>query len=268
MTGPVHEPSTLHSAFRCETGAVRERNEDACLAFDGAAGGHFGMPVFGLYVVADGMGGHTSGHIASSAATRAFSEFVVSHIYLPLLRDKPLPPDAEMLELLERAVIAAHEAVYRPEPDEDGGSTLTAAVISGRHCYIAHVGDSRAYLYTAGEMTALTTDHSLARRLQDQGRLSAEDVPYYQYRNVLLQALGQEVALEIDTFALELPLAGALLLCSDGLCGYVPEAAIVAVLASDDPPQMQADRLYEAAMGAGGIDNITAVVVQYAGYTG
>lgn len=257
----------IESGYRCESGAVRERNEDACLLFTAEFGGHFGLRPLGLYAVADGMGGEREGHVASNAAVRAFGEFVLSNLYFPLLRQRPLR-EADMLDVLERAVFAAHDAVTQdngslPGPGRSGGTTLTAGLIFGRRLYIAHVGDSRAYLLAGGELRPLTEDHSLVRRLQETGRLSAEEAPHFQYRNVLLQALGQDGALTADTFALDLPDQGRLLVCSDGLCGIVPADELGAALGAEATPQQAADRLYELAMSAGGHDNISAVVVSF-----
>lgn len=256
--------SRFESAYRCEVGAVRERNEDACLTVTTRFGGHFDFQPLGVYVVADGMGGQSNGHIASSTAARAFVEYILANVYFPLLRGKPEPDENGLLDLMDEAVLTAHEAVYRPEPEKNGGTTLTAVVVLGRRLFVAHVGDSRAYLQENGELRALTKDHSLVRRLQDQGRLTEEDAQTYQYRNVLLQALGQEVALNTDTFALDLPPSGKLLLCTDGLCGFVSEAEIATILNEDGTIQEMADRLYEAAMEKGGEDNITAVVIRFA----
>jgi PPM family protein phosphatase len=258
----------IESGHRCENGAARERNEDACLTLTAEFGGHFGLRPMGLFIVADGMGGRREGHIASNAATRAFAEFVLSQLYFPLLRGRPEPKEADLLDVMERGVFAAHDAVFRPEPDSsgggNGGTTLTAALILGRRLAIAHVGDSRAYLLGGDELRPLTEDHSLVRRLQETGRLSPEDAQSFQYRNVLLQALGQEGALTADTYSVDLPARGVLLLCSDGLCGQVPQEEMAVVLHGHDTAQTMADRLYEAAMAAGGHDNITAVVVRFA----
>lgn len=256
--------SILEAGYRCETGAVRDRNEDSCVAITARFGGHFELEPVGLYLVADGMGGHTEGHIASSAASRAFVEFFLSRLYLPLLDGRPRPDEATLVEILEEGVLAAHEAVYRPEPEQNGGSTLTAALVLGRRLYVVHVGDSRAYLDGDGHLRQLTQDHSLVRRLQDQGRLSSEEAQEYQYRNVLLQALGQEVALTVDSCVVDLPASGCLLLCSDGLSGFVSHEAIAGILDRGESPQVLADHLFEAAMDAGGQDNITAIVVRFA----
>ncbi len=153
--------------------------------------------------------------------------------------------------------------MLRPEPTENGGTTLTAGLLFGPRLYVAHVGDSRAYLLAGDELRPLTEDHSLVRRLQETGRLSPEAAQNFQYRNVLLQALGQDGALTADTFALDLPPAGKLLLCSDGLSGLLSPEEMTTVLRCGEPAQSLADRLYDAAMTAGGHDNITALVVDF-----
>ena len=140
---------------------------------------------------------------------------------------------------------------------------MFAGLSLGRRRFLAHVGDSRAYLLVDVELRPLTEDHSLVRRLQEAGRLSEEDAQHFQYRNVLLQAVGQNSALTADTFSLDLPDMGKLLLCSDGLCGLVSLEEIAGIMLGPDNPQAIADRLYEAAMVAGGHDNITAVVVDF-----
>jgi protein phosphatase len=268
----VHPTPIIQSGFRCENGATRERNEDSCLTFTAGFGGHFSLRPLGLYLVADGMGGQREGHVASNAAARTFAEYVLSHLYIPLLRQRPEPRESDLLDTLERGVFTAHDAVVGngealPDPGglaaDSGGTTLTAGLILGSRLYVAHVGDSRAYLLSEDELRPLTEDHSLVHRLQETGRLSAEDAQTFQYRNVLLQALGQEGALTADTFSLDLPRRGKLLLCSDGLCGLVSPQEMAAILLHDDHPQSQADQLYEAAMTAGGHDNITAIVVAF-----
>lgn len=258
----------IESGFRCENGAERERNEDACLVLTTEFSGHFPLRTLGLYVVADGMGGEREGHVASNAATRTFAESVLTNLYFPMLRQHPTPRETDVIDTLERAVFTAHDAIAQPDPGAtpggNGGTTLTAGLILGRQLYIAHVGDSRAYLLAGGELRPLTEDHSLVRRLQETGRLSAEDAQTFQYRNVLLQALGQDGALTADTFSLPMPDSGKLLLCSDGLCGLVSLEEMAGLMLAPLAAQQTADRLYEAAMAAGGYDNITAIVVDFA----
>lgn len=254
----------LRSAQRCEVGAVRERNEDACIAFLAEFGGRFSLQPVGLFLVADGMGGHVDGHLASHSASRRAAQYVLEHLCLPVLGGDELPSDDEVLTLIEAAVQAAHATVHDPDPLHDAGTTLTMALVLGQKVFLAHVGDSRAYwLVGDGRFEALTSDHSLVQRLQDVGKLTAEEAQNYQYRNILLRALGQEEDLEIDTAVYPLPPQGKLLLCSDGLCGLVGDDALHEIVAQNLTTEAIAAQLYEAAMKAGGYDNITAVVVEF-----
>ncbi|MFQ5435164.1 MAG: PP2C family protein-serine/threonine phosphatase, partial [Anaerolineae bacterium] len=175
-------------AARCNLGAIRDRNEDSCLVYTSKVGGHFTMMPFGLYIVADGMGGHANGHIASKTASRMMARNVINKIYMPLLEDKP--NSTPIQEVMADAVRMANTAVYEID-ESDSGTTLTTALILGRRLHVAHVGDSRIYLMTEGELEAVTEDHSLVHRLQEVGQLTAEEATIFQYRHVLLRALGQ-----------------------------------------------------------------------------
>jgi protein phosphatase len=253
----------IHVAKRCEVGAIRERNEDSCLVFTSDTGGSFPLMPFGLYIVADGMGGHQNGHIASKTASRLVARKIINKIYIPLLQEDDSPIQSPIQEVMTEAVKSAHQAIYNPDPDQDGGTTLTAALILGRRLYIAHVGDTRVYMKTGDKFEMLTTDHSLVQRLQDVGQLTAEEATFYQYRHILLRALGQGEEVEVDTYMRLLPKSGILLLCTDGLCGMVPDNEMKNILDQDVSLEQTADNLLEAAMTAGGYDNITAILVQF-----
>ncbi len=255
----------IQVAKRCHVGAIRERNEDSCLVFMSETGGHFPLMPFGLYIVADGMGGHQNGHLASKSASRMVAGNIINKIYMPLLREDGNPIQAPIQEVMTEAVQAAHHAIYNPDPEEDGGTTLTSALILGRRLYIAHVGDTRVYLKTDDTFEMLTTDHSLVQRLQEVGQLTAEEATFYQYRHILLRALGQgeEEDIEVDTYMRRLPESGILLLCTDGLSGMVTDDAMQEILNQDIPLDQKANDLFEAAMAAGGYDNITAILVQF-----
>lgn len=257
-----NEGPIMRVATRCDLGAVRERNDDSCLVFASEAGGHFPMLPFGLYIVADGMGGHANGHIASKVASRVAARHVLNKIYIPLLQSESAPTHP-IQEVIVDAVQAANTAVYQQDPDSDSGTTLTVALVLGRRLHVAHVGDTRLYLLADGEFKPITTDHSLVQRLQDVGQLTAEQATIYGYRHVLLRAIGQEEDVEIDTFMRLLPKKGKLLLCSDGLCGLVSDEEMQAILEQDISLEQMVDELYNAAMSAGGYDNITAVLVEF-----
>ncbi len=253
--------AVIHYAKRCDIGA-RERNEDSCIAFSSETGGHFTMMPFGLYIVADGMGGHTNGHVASKIASRQAANHILKEIYLPLLA-QDTPPQIGIRDTLVEAVQIANTAVFRDEPDVDSGTTLTVALLLGGRLHVAHVGDSRLYLHTEEKFEAITNDHSLVQRLQDVGQLTAEEATVYRYRNVLLRAVGQGEEVEIDTYMRLLPKKGKLLLCSDGLCGFVSDDVMNNILKEDKPIQQMVDDLYNAAMAANSNDNVTVILVEF-----
>ena len=263
LARPAHAPF-LRAAQQTDVGAVRERNEDSSLVLVSEAGGHFPVGPFGFFVVADGMGGHYGGHEASKAAIRAATSHIVRSIYLPLIHETfDLKPE-QIAQQMETAAFAAHESVRDPDPQKNGGTTFTGALVLGRQLFIAHVGDSRAYWLVQQRLRPITRDHSLVQRLLDTGQISVAEAQDYQFKNVLLRALGQEDELVVDLFTFDLPPAGKLLLCSDGLCGMVPDAEIEAIMQTPQSPSAAAEALIAAALAAGGADNITAVVVDFA----
>lgn len=256
------QAANLAVAYGCSVGAVRQRNEDSCLVFSSGAGGHFSLMPFGLYIVADGMGGHTNGHVASKTASRVAARYILERIYLPLLHDDGGLNQTPIQEVLVNAVQAANTAVFQANLDSDSGTTLTIALVLGRRLHVAHVGDSRLYLLDDNELRPITSDHSLVQRLQDVGQ-PADDVTYAQIRHVLLRAVGQVEDVEVDTYMRLLPRKGKLLLCTDGLCGPVSDEDMQTVLQKAVSLEQMVDELTKAAMDAGGYDNITAIIVDF-----
>ncbi len=261
---PASPQVLLVAAQRSDIGAIRERNEDASLILICDASGHFPLHPFGFFLVADGMGGHYGGDQASTVASRVTADHVLQNILLPFLRDQLPAAAAEIEKLFCEAVLAAHDAVRDPDPARKGGTTLTAALIIGQELFLAHVGDSRAYLLANGQLELLTRDHSLVQRLVDTGQLTDQEAQEYQYRNVLLRALGQEDDLIVDTRIVPLSSHGRVLLCSDGLCGQISHQDLHTILDQRLPPAPVTEDLIAAALAAGGPDNITAVVVDFA----
>jgi PPM family protein phosphatase len=253
----------LNGALRSHVGVVRQRNEDSCLLYQFDSGGHALLLPFGLYIVADGMGGYEGGDRASKIAAHTAAHYLLQQVYLPLLNDQIHPNSPHIEEVMRRSVLSAHEAVRPPGFSGNGGTTLTIALALGQQLFVAHVGDSRAYCLVDGDLRALTRDHSLVQRLQDEGKLTLEEAENFQYRNILLRALGQEEDLEVDVFKYDLPAQGKLLLCSDGLCGQVSDVDIRRMMDGDQSPGEIADRLLMAALDAGGVDNISAIVVEF-----
>lgn len=264
-TQPENEEPQMRVAQRCHVGSIRVRNEDSCLVFMSATGGQEPLLPFGLYVVADGMGGHYAGHEASKQVSRTVAVNVINQIYLPLLENDGRAGAGRqpIQEILLQAVQSANMNIHNPDPEKESGTTLTAALVFGRRLYLAHVGDSRAYLLSEGKLEQVTTDHSYVRRLQEAGQLTAEEAASHPQRNVLYRAVGQGGELEIDVATRPLPKRGKLILCSDGLWGLVPEPLMQQVLEQDVPLQQMVDTLVEMAIQAGGHDNITGVLVDF-----
>ncbi|MBK8988034.1 MAG: serine/threonine-protein phosphatase [Chloroflexi bacterium] len=253
----------MRVAKRCHVGARRDRNEDSSLTLVSEIGGHFAVLPFGLYIVADGMGGHSDGHVASKIASRTAAAHIINHIYLPLLQADDKGFKTPIQEVLEQAVQKANRAVFEHDPEMDSGTTLTVALVLGRRLHVAHVGDSRLYLWSNGKFDPITNDHSLVQRLQDVGQLTAEEATFYRYGHILLRAVGQADEVEVDTYMRLLPKSGKLLMCSDGLSGFVSEGEIRDILEREISLEEMADALFRAAMDAGGFDNITAVLVDF-----
>jgi serine/threonine protein phosphatase PrpC len=239
----------------------------------------------GLFVVADGMGGHLAGEVASHWAVQALRRELV-----PLFRPQDpaltrrldvedlavmgsgvtvLLEETDLVRLLQHAVERANQVLLgyaRKYPAQAGGmgSTLTLAVVHGLdrlRVTVVHVGDSRAYLWRDGELRQLTEDHSVPGALLKQGRITPDEVYDHPHRNVLYRCLGLKPGIEVDhTPALDLRLADGLLLCSDGLWDMVhPTDRLAALLAVGSDPPAICRRLVDAANEAGGEDNITVV---------
>jgi serine/threonine protein phosphatase PrpC len=239
----------------------RGNNEDAALAILVHAELTGSPPPVGLFVVADGMGGHQDGEHASSITARTLAQFIVNDVIMPQLENQGPNSDQKTIpEILSEAMSAANASVQEQVPG--GGTTATCAVIRGDLAYIAHVGDSRAYLFTDGNLEVITRDHLLVRRLQELGQLTAEEADVHPQRNVLYRAIGQSDALEVDAATRRLTPSSRLLLCSDGLWGVIGDAAIKAILQDCADPQEACDRLIAATNDSNGQDNITAVILQ------
>jgi len=258
------KPADVHyllAGFGQSVGKQRDHNEDALFALTTVLSGDNLQIPFGLYIVADGMGGHQHGDIASGTAVRSMAGYILRKLYIPLLDLPQSPPSEPLQEIMQKGLFEAHKAIPKYAPG--GGTTMTAVLIMGEQITIAHVGDSRAYaVYADGHMQVLTRDHSLVKRLEELGQLTAEEAAQHPQRNVLYRALGQVEPFEPDITTFPLHHPGYLFLCSDGLWGVVAEREIYRLIASNPSPQQACVKLVEAANAAGGPDNITAILVR------
>jgi PPM family protein phosphatase len=225
-----------------DVGRVRERNEDGFLTLEP------------LFAVADGMGGHRGGAVASRVALEVLGE----------MEGDSMSGDG-VADGLADMVTRANDAVLErasEEPRLSGmGTTLTAVVVQSGKIHLAHVGDSRAYLLRDGNLRQLTEDHSLVQRMVKEGKLTPQEAEIHPQRSVLTRALGVEPDLQVDKDAVEVRTGDRILLCSDGLTTMVPEEEIQRIVAEHEDPQQAADALVSAANQAGGVDNITAVLL-------
>jgi serine/threonine protein phosphatase PrpC len=221
-----------------DVGQVREGNEDALLVSDP------------LYAVADGMGGHRGGEVASNLALqtvqRLFSE-----------------REGTLIEQVEQANRAVFERSQSDRDVSGMGTTLTAALIEGGAVRLAHVGDSRAYLFRSGTLQLLTEDHTLVHRMVVEGEISESEAESHPHRSILTRALGVDGSIQVDETNLHVQDGDRLLLCTDGLTGMISDDQIVSVLREVADPQEAVDRLVRAANRAGGIDNITALIIDF-----
>lgn len=260
-----YEVKQLVASVGQSVGRQRDHNEDSVLALTSTiAGGVENIP-FGLYIVADGMGGHQFGEVASNAAIRIMGGKITQkfHPYLYSLPTQPLQDSLQ--EVMEQSILEAHQYVQKEAPGS--GTTVTAALVLGQQVTIAHVGDSRAYfVHQDGRVEPLTRDHSLVKRLEELGHLSKDEVDSFPHRNVLIRALGQGESLEADIFTLPFPQGGYLMVCSDGLWGVVNERDIFRIIKEAPTLTRACQNLVEAANAAGGPDNITVILTQLIGY--
>jgi protein phosphatase len=221
-----------------DVGRVRQRNDDGFLVDE----------TIGLVAVADGMGGHRGGDVASATALEALRASVTS--------------GHPVREAIEAANLAVYEKAATDPALYGMGTTLTAGtLVSGGTVLIGHVGDSRAYLWHDGKLSRVTADHSHVAELVREGRITEEEAAVHPMRSVITRALGIDDTIDVDVYPVQLDRGDLLLLCSDGLTGMVHEEEIAAALRREPDPARAAERLVDMANAAGGEDNVTVIVV-------
>ncbi len=245
-----------------DVGMVRSNNQDSAYSFFSTTRSVDERPDVGLFLVADGMGGHHDGEKASSLTARTVALEVMNTIFLPMIAgDNENQPT--ITEALMSAIEKANAEVIKNVPD--GGTTLTSAVVIGDLAYIAHVGDSRIYLLAKDNIEQLTRDHSLVQRLIELDQLTPAEAADHPNKNMLYRALGQNEALEIDTLTRRLPPKSRLLFCSDGLWNQVEESEMVDIVKQTPNPQEACNKLVALANKRGGVDNVTVILLHMPG---
>lgn len=241
---------SMKTAYRTDAGRVRTVNEDRVFVQNDWNG-------YTLAIVADGMGGHQAGDVASTMAVEGITE---------RLKEIPgaLTPDAREKAVRE-AIIYANDLIYdfagKQIKFHGMGTTVVLALATEEELTVAHIGDSRAYLFHEGTLRQLTEDHSLVNELVRTGQIRADEAGRHPRRNVLTRALGTEPNAEPDILHFEWSPGDTLLLCSDGLSNLVHPVAMVGVLSLSSDAETLAHRLVQHALDAGGDDNITVALV-------
>ncbi|HEX6291847.1 MAG TPA: protein phosphatase 2C domain-containing protein [Herpetosiphonaceae bacterium] len=246
-------------------GMVRELNEDGLLTLDwkmNVAGRAINA---GLYVVADGMGGHAAGEVASSLAVHNMASITASAL-MELMADSSAGlTDAQLSDIALRASEQANMAVVQEgrRRGNDMGTTLTFALVVGDRCVIGNVGDSRTYLIRSGQMQRVSKDHSLVQRLVDVGQIQPDDIYTHPHRNAILRSLGEQPQVQVDLFPLRLQSGDMILCCSDGQWEMVRDPRMTEIILSAPDPQAAVQHLVSEGNQNGGEDNITAVLVRF-----
>lgn len=230
---------------KTHTGLIRQGNEDSyCIS-----------PDLNLAVIADGMGGHEAGEVASLLAVQTVENYIRLH---PEYRKEPV-------RILKEAVIEANQKVYQASQEKIGcrgmGTTVSAGLIIGKDLYLAHIGDSRIYLINRS-IHILTRDHSLVNELVINGGISEEEAQTHPQKNVLTRALGTSAEVEVDLIHTTVRKGDRLLFCTDGLSNLILKDELKKVVREGATLDESTERLLEMALARGGHDNITIILVE------
>jgi len=259
------EPIKIEFGQASHVGSVRALNEDTLLTLTLGLGISPTGISFGLYAIADGVGGHEGGEIASGLALRVMAESIVKSILLVESEGRLSELNDELiLKDLTQAVATANSEVYVQSQVKGNnmGTTLVATLFIGNTVYIANVGDSRVYFLEGEELRQITNDHSLVAALVAAGEITPDEIYIHPRRNVITRCLGIRQCVEVDLFTEELKPGDALLLCSDGLWEMVRDNEIRDVVVRAQSSQAACEHLVELANQNGGIDNISVIIVK------
>jgi serine/threonine protein phosphatase PrpC len=249
---------------RSDPGQLRELDEDSLLVltmaptYESQTG-----PVLGLFAVADGMGGHEGGEVASKMALQILTERGLRTVILPELTGETISEN-DITARLRQAAGAANDAVYlaRQKAGNDMGTTLTIAYVRDERLFLAHVGDCRAYRWNAAGLEQLTTDHSVVASMIASGQAAPEEIYTHPHRSVIYRCIGDKPVVDVDSSLLSLAPGDRLVLCCDGLWEMIRSEGIADVLMQEADPQVACDVMVKRANAAGGDDNISVIVVQ------
>ena len=261
LDSPTFRPIQLLVGCGQSVGMQRDHNEDTLFCMSSViADGKNDLPL-GLLIVADGMGGHRNGAVASNVAVRGVAKSLIKKVYSHVLDFEKDPLKDSLQEIMNHAIQDAHKLIIQEAPG--GGTTFTCALILGEQVTIGHIGDSRAYfIHADGQIQKITKDHSLVQRMVELEEITEAEAAIHPNRNVLLKALGQTENASPDIYTLPFPNKSHLLICSDGLWGVVPENELLCLLSNGDDPVITCSRMVEVTNAHGGPDNISVILAQ------
>jgi serine/threonine protein phosphatase PrpC len=243
-------------------GMQRDQDDDSLLVVTGGSDGDHGLPDFGLFCVADGLGGYKDSDLASAIAVKTVARRLTQGIFVRLMDLDPGDEDTVPYEIqIRQAFKAAHQTIL--ERANGGATTLTVALLLGEQIVLGHAGDTRAYFIEDDRVECLTQDHSLAREMSDSGVMTEKERQQGAYSNVLLNALGKPEDPEVDVSFHVVPVGGHMLICTDGLWGVLSEDEILEKIEAGGDPQRISDQLVETALESGGSDNISAILAYF-----
>ncbi len=234
-----------------DVGCVRELNEDSfCIHGFKENDGN------GFCVLADGMGGHNAGEVASQNAVKLIAEDL-----------QRLSAEDEIPKKINEAIVSANQRIYKMSCENSihsgMGTTVVATYITERNAYIANVGDSRAYAIRGDEIVQITTDHSVVSELLMSGMITYEEARNHPQRNIITRAVGTEEDVKVDVFEYNFSAGDILLMCSDGLSTMLEDNEILRIVTAEETAENTVNKLIEAAKDKGGIDNITAICIRF-----
>lgn len=260
---PGPQSKTMYRVASCQSsGKERTHNEDTLFTLNSLMDGLESPIPFGIFLVADGMGGHQSGEVASRLAAQGASQYLIEKIFDGFIYNREHYSTEQLNHYMKESVEAAQKLINQQVPG--GGTTLTFVMILGERCFYSHVGDCRLYkIDLEGNFELLTKDHSLVKRLIDLGEITEGEASNHPQRNVLYRALGQADPFEPDIGQFSLAEGERFLICSDGLWGVVSQKKMQEIVNNNSVQIEQvACDLVEAANEAGGPDNISLVLVE------
>jgi len=249
--------------LQSDTGQVRELDEDSMFVLTMAYTFESVTHQLGLFVVADGMGGHEGGEVASQLAIQTAAQALLRDVFGPELAGSELSTDV-ILDCIENAIRKANDEVYlkRQKRENDMGTTLTVILVKDWILHLGHVGDCRAYRWGQEGLQQLTTDHSIVAGMAAAGTISPEEIYTHPQRSVIYRCVGDEPTVEVDVGSMQLDQGERLLVCCDGLWEMLRNEGIDEILLAEADPQTACDLMVYQANLAGGTDNISVIIVQ------